>query len=55
MRHSICGDSVDQEFTCSSVLLTNICYRAVILLFTTYIILANILYVKLVPYVEQII
>jgi hypothetical protein len=30
-------------------------YRAVILLFTTYKILADILYVKLVPYSEQII
>jgi len=30
-------------------------YRAVILLFTTHKILANILYVKLVPYAEQII
>ena len=30
-------------------------YRASILLFTTYKILANILYVKLVPYAEEII
>jgi hypothetical protein len=30
-------------------------YRAVILLRTTYKILANILYVKLVPYAEEII